>query len=160
MEKKHILDYLSQVMIIFGSTLLAIAVICHFIGEEAQNVSSMFALGNKGIPLHTIFQYLLSSVCIIALRILFFSDRLIKKMPGAMRTVAMLLSVIACIGIFSYLFDWFPVSNPACWGIFLICFAFCFVISLFFSMYKERLDNRQLADALKKLKEENYGSID
>lgn len=159
-ERKHLLDYLAQVMIIFGCTVLAIAVIDYFVGDKASDISSMFALGRSGIPLDTIFQYLLSSVCVTALRILFFSDLLIKRLSTALRTIGMLLSVIACISIFSFRFHWFPVNDPGCWLIFLICFAICFVVSLLASIWKERLDNRQLAEALQKLKETAYDNID
>lgn len=159
-EKRHILDYLAQIMVIFGSTLLVISVICGLVGTEARNVSTMFALGSDGIPLRTIFQYLLTSVCIVGLRILYFTDAFIKKMPTVLRTVSMLLSVIACIGLFSWRFGWFAVSDPFSWGIFLACFAVCFVVSLLVSMWRERLNNRRLAEALKKLKETDYDQID
>lgn len=158
-ERKHLLDYAAQVMLIFGITLLVITVICCTIGDDAQGYSTMFALGNAGIPINTILQYLLSSACVTVLRFLFFTDTLIKKMPVAKRTILMLVSVIVLIGAFAYIFGWFPVDEPKCWIIFLACFGICFVLSAIVSVWKENTENKQLADGLKHLKEEQNGSV-
>ena len=159
-ERKHLLDYLAQTMIVFGTTLLIITVICHFIGNEAKGYSTMFALGNAGIPVNTILQYLLSSILIMGFRFLFFTDTVIRKMTIAQRTAAMLISTVALIGIFAYLFGWFPVDDPKCWLCFLICFGICFVISSVVSTLKETMDNKQLEAALKNLKEEKTDNAD
>jgi hypothetical protein len=158
-EKKHLLDYLAQIIQIFGITILVITVICHFTGDEARDYSTMFVLGSKGIPINTILQFLLSSVCVTGIRFLFFSDKIFKKMAIAKRTMAMLISVIALTGIFAYLFGWFPVNQAICWISFFICFGICFIISAVVSYLKETMDNKQLEEALKRLKEEQNGSI-
>lgn len=159
-ERKHLLDYLAQVILVFGITLLIIAFICCLTGDDAKEHSTVFALGSAGIPINTIFQYLLSSACITLLRFLFFTDTVIRKMSIAIRTTLMLISVIVLIGIFAYIFGWFPVNEPKCWIIFMICFGICFVISMFVSVFKEAMDNKQLADGLKNLKEGQNGSTD
>ena len=79
-ERKHLLDYLTQVFTIFGITILAISIICTLLGEAAAGESTMFRLGSGGIPVETVFQYLLTSICVTALRFVFFTDILIKKM--------------------------------------------------------------------------------
>ena len=85
-EKKHLLDYLEQILVIFGVSLLIVSVICVVVGDHAKGYSSMFEFGSEGIPVRVVFQYLLSSACITALRFLFFSDVLIKKMSMVKRT--------------------------------------------------------------------------
>ena len=60
-ERKHLLDYLTQVFTIFGITILAISIICTLLGEAAAGESTMFRLGSGGIPVETVFQYLLFS---------------------------------------------------------------------------------------------------
>ena len=67
-ERKHLLTYVEQVFMILGISLLAVTLICAAVGEEAREYSTMFALGAEGIPIHTIGEYLLSSVCITTLR--------------------------------------------------------------------------------------------
>ncbi len=157
-ERKGILDYLGQVFVIFGVTLLGVAVTCCAVGAEAREYSSMFALGREGIPLGTVFEYLLSSVCITLLRFLFFTDALLKKMSMTKRTVGMLVSVVCMIGIFAHVFGWFPVDEPKCWVAFFMCFAVCFVVSLSASALRERRENKKLAEALKRWKEGQDGN--
>lgn len=71
-EKKHLLHYLEQVFVIFGVSILIVEVICRIFGEEARQYSTMFELGNAGVPFHTVLEYLLSSICITALRFVFY----------------------------------------------------------------------------------------
>lgn len=158
-ERKHILDYLSQIILIFGITLLVITAVCFLVGEDAREYSTMFALGSKGIPINTIWQYLMSSACIAGLRFLFLTDSVFKKMSITKRTIGMVISVIALIGVFAYGFGWFPVNEPKYWMIFLVCFGICFVISAAVSIWKENTDNKQLSDGLKNLKEGKDGSV-
>lgn len=159
-EKKHVLDYAAQTLVIFGITLLVISLICYFYGDAAKSYSSMFVLGSAGIPLKTILQYLLSSACITGLRILFFTDKIIRKLSIAKRMVAMLLSIVCLIGLLAYLFGWFPVNNPKCWAAFFISFGICFLISISVSALKESMDNRLLADGLAQLKESPNDDVD
>ncbi len=159
-ERKHLLDYLAQLMMIFGTTILVVTLICCAVGDEGKGYSTMFALGSKGVPVNTVLQYLLSSGCVTVFRFLFFSDKIIKKMSVAKRVIAMLISVIALIGIFAYIFGWFPVDEPRCWMMFLLCFGLCFVISAGISVWKETTENKHLADGLKQLKEKRNENID
>lgn len=151
--RKTLLDYLEQTMLIFGTTLLAIAFVCWLVGGEAMEYSSMFALGSDGVPIHTVWQYLLSSACIAGLRLLFFSDAVIKKMSIVKRTIAMLIAVVVLIGIFAWIFDWFPVEELKFWLYFFVCFGISFAASVIASACKENMDNRRLEAGLKRLKE-------
>lgn len=97
-ERKHFITYLEQVFMILGISLFVITLICAVVGEESREYSTMFALGDKGIPLHTILEYLLSSICITVLRFVFFTDTLIKSWSLAARTVGMLGTVTVLSG--------------------------------------------------------------
>lgn len=154
-EKKNLLDYMAQVMIAFGAAMLAITGLCYLVGDEAREYSSIFVLGREGIPLNTILEFLLASVCITVIRFLFFSDSVIRKMSIAKRTIGMLASVIALTGLLAYLFGWFPIDDPKCWISFLISFGICFVISVAVSTLKESLDNKRLEEGLQQLKEKH-----
>lgn len=152
-ERKHLLTYVEQVFTILGLSLLAVTLICAVVGEEAREYSTMFALGDEGIPVHTIGEYLLSSVCITALRFVFFTDTYIKRWSLAGRTVGMLGAVTALSGGLAYLFGWFPVDDPKCWAAFLISFGICFLSSAALSARREQAQNRQLEAALRQVKE-------
>lgn len=157
-DRKRILDYLAQTIQVFGITIFVITFITLIVGESGKEVSTMFSLGNAGIPIATLLQYFLSSVCITGIRFLFFTDTIFKKMGIAARTISMVIVVVIMIGIFSYLFGWFPVTEAKCWLYFLVCFFVCFTISFFGSVWKESTDNKKLESGLKKLKEsQDYG---
>lgn len=156
-ERKHLLMYVEHTFMILGISLLVITVTCAVVGEEAQEYSTMFALGSAGIPVNTILQYLLSSVCITALRFVFFTDALIKRWSVAGRTIGMLGAVVVLIGVLAYVFGWFPVNDPKCWIACLISFSVCFLLSAVLSVKKERLENRQLERALRQIKESKGG---
>lgn len=158
-DKKHFLDYFAQIFQIFGITILIIAVFACMIGDQAAPYSTMFALGHNGLSISTLFQFLLSSACITALRFVFFTDTFFKKISLAIRTILMILCVVFLIGIFAYLFGWFPVREPRCWLAFFICFGICFAASAVLSVLKESADNRHLAKGLKSLKEDESDEI-
>lgn len=160
MEKeKHFWDYLAIFVQTFGTTILALTILTAMFGEGAKGYSTIYALGRTGIPLSAVWQFLLSSFCITVFRFLFFTDTVFKKLSIARRTVFMLISVVGLIGMFAYLFGWFPIDNPLCWVCFFACFAVCFVISAAVSSMKEKADNKRLADGLKVLKEEQGRGI-
>lgn len=152
-ERKHLLMYVEQVFMILGVSLLVIAVTCAIVGEEAQEYSTMFVLGSGGIPVNTVWEYLLSSVCVTALRFVFFTDALIKRWSVAGRTIGMVGAVIVLVGVLAYVFGWFPVDDPQCWLACLVSFGVCFTLSAVLSVKKERLENRQLEAALRQMKE-------
>lgn len=152
-ERKHFLTYLEQVFMILGISLLVVTVISAVLGEKAQGYSTMFALGSEGIPLNTVLEYLLSSLCVTALRFVFFTDTLIKRWSMAGRIIGMLAAVIVLVGVYAYVFGWFPVDDPKSWLAFMISFGVCFAISAVLSVRKERMENRQLERALQRMKE-------
>lgn len=159
-ERKHMIAYVGQAFMIFGITMAVLAAICTAVGDGAKGFSSMYAFGSGAIPVWTVFQFLLSSICITALRVLFFTDILIKKMSVAKRTVSMVALVIVLIGVFAAVFGWFPVDDPKCWAACLISFAICFAVSAVFSVIKERAENKRLAAGLQQLKGDAYGNMD
>ena len=152
-EKKTIFNYLAQVMIVFGFAMLVMNIFCLVFGNSAKDFSSMFALGNQGVQVKIAFQFLLVSVLTIGLRIIFFTDMLIKKMPIWLRTICMLVSVVIIIAAFIIAFHWFPVDMWQPWAMFFICFGISFLGSYFIATVKEKAENRQMEEALQRLKE-------
>ena len=152
-EKKTIFNYLAQVMIVFGFAMLVMNIFCLVFGNSAKDFSSMFELGSQGIPAKIAFQFLLVSALIIGLRSIFFTDMLIKKMPIWLRTICMLVSVVIIIAAFIIAFHWFPVNMWQPWAMFFICFGISFLGSYFIMAIKEKEENRQMEEALRRLKE-------
>lgn len=151
-KKKSIFDYLAQVMIVFGFAMLVMNIFCLAFGNSAKGFSSMFELGNQGVPVKTAFQFLGVSALIIGLRIIFFTDVLIKKMPIWLRTICMLVSAVIIIAAFIVAFHWFPVDMWQPWIMFFIYFGISFLGSYFVMAIKEKVENRRLEEALRRLK--------
>lgn len=150
-ERKSIFDYLSQVFVVFGITILILNIFCKAVGGDAYVISSIFQLKDSGLACSTMFQFLAVSFVMVGLRYLFFTDCIIKKMSVALRTSCMVTLAILSVGIFSYLFSWFPIDEWKAWIMFVICFGICFVISFFVTVLKEKTENKALETALKKI---------
>ncbi len=151
-ERKTVFDYLAQALILFGLTTAILNVFCLLFGESAKDLSAMFALGNQGLPTEICFQFLVVSFLIAGMRILFFTDVLIKNMAIWLRTLCMLASVILIIAVFAVTFHWFPAGMWQPWAMFFICFGISFLASYLVMAIKEKTDNKKMEDALKRLK--------
>lgn len=152
-DRKTVFDYLVQIMVVFGFSMLILNIFCLIFGNSAKDYSAMFALGNQGVPVKIAFEFLGVSALITGIRFLFFTDIWIKKMPVWGRTVCMSFSVIIVIAAFIVRFGWFPIDMWQPWAMFLICFGASFAASFFAMVVKERVENRKMEEALKRLKE-------
>lgn len=155
-NKPTILDYLSQVFMIFGITVLLLNIFCLMFGESAKEFSTIFTLGNLGLSVKTMLQFLLAIAITIVFRFAFMTDALIKKMSLAVRIIAMFTAAFLNIVVFIILCGWFPMNNPIAWVMFLISFAVSCTVSTVVSLYNERAENRKLEEALKKFKEGSH----
>ncbi len=155
-ERKHLLDYLGQVMLCYGFTVLVINCFTYLFGNDAQDYSALFSLGDQGIPFSISMQFLLLSVLITLLRVLFFTDYFIKEMRIWKRASIMLGCILALISAFILIFHWFPADDMIAWILFLCCFAISFIGSALIMQYKENAENKRMADALKKLKQKEH----
>ena len=154
-ERKTLFDYIGQVFIIFGFSIVTLNLLCILVGEYAQDVSSIYSMGKEGLSTATMMQFLLVSACIAALRFLFFTDRIIRQMSVTMRTVCMLLSIIGLIMVCVLIFKWFPVDMWQPWAGFLMTFALCFAGSMYVTHMREKTENRMMEEALQRLKEQD-----
>lgn len=154
-KKKGILWYLSQVFMLYGIIVLLISVFCKFFGEEAVAVSTIFSLGDKGIAVSTMLEFLLAIALSVFLRFIFMTDIIIKKLSLVIRRIAMLSGGLLVIIGFIFAFEWFPVKDGKAWGLFIIGFILSCGISTFVAALAEKQENRRLEEALKHFKEEN-----
>ena len=152
-KKKTVFDFLGQIMILFGFMMLVMNLFCLFFGDSAKSISSLFELGSLGLSVKTAFQFLLIAALITGLRILFFTDTLIKKMPIWLRMLCMLSSVVLVIAAFILMFHWFPADRGQLWAMFFLCFGVSFLGSYLFMTLREKSENRQMEEALRRLKE-------
>lgn len=153
-ERKDIFAYIGQVFQIFGFTVSVLCLFCLLFGEGAKEFSTMFALGAEGLTVATLLQFLGVAVCITALRFVFFTDAIIKRLSVAVRMVCMFLSTLLMMIVFVIACGWFPTDMWEPWAMFILCFGISTGVSTAVAMFKERLENRRMEAALKRLKEE------
>lgn len=151
-EKKTVFTYLANAFMIFGVTVLILSVLTVLCGEEAREVSSIFALGGAGITVATILQFFLTSVLTAMINMVFFSDGLIRKVPLWCRTVCMLLAEVIMVVIFVAVFGWFPMDMWEPWVMFFLSFLVCFGVSVGVTVLKEKMENRKMEEALERMK--------
>lgn len=151
-KKKTIFDYLAQVMIIFGFTMLVMNIFCLAVGNSAKGVSTMFELGSQGVPVKIAFEFLCISALLVGVQFVFFTDIFIKRMPIWLRTTCMLSAVLIIIIAFVIMFRWFPLNMWQPWVLFFICFGISFLGSCLVMTIKEKIENRRMEEALQRLK--------
>lgn len=148
-----LLLYLRSTLTLFGFTMVVLNVFCLLFGDSAREYASIFRLGSAGVPAAGAFQMLAALALIEAARFLFFTDVLFREMRTWMRLVGLLCACIGIVAVFAYAFGWFPVSDPAAWIGFFICFGICFVVSVLLTAFLEHRENEVLAQGLRKLRE-------
>jgi hypothetical protein len=151
-DNKNIFDYIKQLFTSFGIVVLLFIVINLIIGDDAGSVSSLFALGAKGLSTATLLQLLILVLIITAAQNIFLSDLVIKNMALVVRNILFFATIMAAITIFAVVFGWFPLNNVAAWIGFIVSFAVCTVISSIIMRLEENAENKKMQDALNRLK--------
>ncbi len=153
-RRETVFNYLAQIFLIYGFTILTLNIFCMLFGESAKDFSTIFALGSSGLSLATMIQFFALSVFIATFRFILFSDGLIRKVSLVVRTIVMFTLVIVMMVCFIYLFDWFPINMWQPWVMFFLCFGISAVVSTLLSTWKEKLENQEMEEALERLKAE------
>ena len=151
-DNKNIFDYIKQLFTSFGIVVLLFIVINLIIGDEAGSVSSLFALGAKGLSTATLLQLLILVLIITAAQNIFLSDLVIKNMALVVRSILFFATIMAAITIFAVVFGWFPLNNVAAWIGFIVSFAVCSIISSVIMRLEENAENKKMQEALNRLK--------
>lgn len=154
-NKNTIFDFMVHVMVVFAISVISICFFTSLFGKDAEEVSSIFALEEKGIPLSTVVQFFALAFMITVLKWIFFTDKIIKTLALTFRIVSMFVTVIITTAVFAALFQWFPVYMVKPWIMFFICFAICTIVSVIVSGLKEKKENEKLQEALELLKRED-----
>lgn len=114
----------------------------------------MFSLGDKGIPVNVVFQFLAVSLLITALRFMFFTDTFIRKMALWLRSLCLFTGIVIVISAFIIAFRWFPVGMWQYWAMFFACFGLSALGSYLVMNLKKKDENRRMEKALERLKAE------
>ncbi len=154
METKNtIFKFIEKVFLMWSGMIVLLGIICFFVGDQGQGVSSIFSLGKEGIPLTVLVQWFLFSICINLLNQLFEMDSVVKAISMSKRTTVLLLSIFVVTVFFIYTFQWFPMDSKIAWGLFIICFVVSTLLSLLLTAMKEKSENQKMEAALKAFQE-------
>lgn len=151
-NKKTFFDYAAQTLIIFGLMVVFLSVCSCLAGDEGSAVSSLFRLGSRGMSMSSLAQMFALSILTTLVRAIFLSDRIFRKMPSTARILAMIICCIAVIVVFVILFDWFPSDKILPWLLFALSFGVCFTFSFVLTLSKQKRENKAMAEALERLK--------
>lgn len=151
-NQKTVFDFLGQVFLLFGITVMMLLVISFVVGNEVRNYSVMFSLGNEGLSAGTLLQFMLVSFIINGLEFVFFTESWIKVGSERLRTIGMLVSIFIFMSLFVYLFKWFPMNSLVPWLMFFVFFFVSFGVSVVIVAWKEKIENKKMADGLNRIK--------
>lgn len=154
-KRSSIFDYLINAMVIYGVMVISLSLFSVIFGEDAQKISSIFMLGNQGLAVETLMQFLFVAFMISGFKWLFFTDRIIKNLSGGCRSILMLLCIVALLAGCIIVFQWFPVDMVMPWLMFFGCFFMYATVSVGISVLKERSDNKKMQEALERLNGED-----
>ena len=154
MDKRSTLfDYLTQIFLGFGISVGILEALAVLFGDKLADFSSMFSLGSKGISAATAFQFLSVIFIIVTLRFIFMTDILIKELTLTTRMILFFSGAFAVTVLFILIFGWFPANDPLSWLMFVISITVKSVVSTMISSAAEKQENKQLEEALRKIKE-------
>ena len=151
-DRKTIFEYIAQLFTTYGIMVVIFIVINLFIGDNARNVSTLFALGSDGLSAAMLLELLLLAFIITAAQNIFLSDILIKDMALIVRNILFFLTIMIAITVFVIIFGWFPINEVGAWIGFIISFAVCTAVSAVFMRLEERAENKKMQEALNRLK--------
>lgn len=152
MEKKNtIFDFIGQIFIIYGFSIICLIIFVYLFGEDAKEYATIFELGSEGISLATLLQFLLNAVMINGFRQLFMGATIIKNMSLVLRTLCMFTSIIIMMILFVWLFGWFPVNDWLPWVSFAICFIISSLVGFLVWVLKEKTENKKMQEALERM---------
>lgn len=158
MQKKQTLfSFVDYSFMIFGFTITVLNIFCLLFGDKAGEISTIFSLGSNGLSAATLFRFLLLSAIISALRMIFFTDMLIRNMSVPVRTVCMFSGVIATMVFFIVRCRWFPIDSLAAWAMFFLCFVVSAGLSTVITILKEKEENTKMQNALERFKDGKDG---
>lgn len=150
---KTIFDFLGSVFCIYGISMALLIVFALLFGESAKEISSLFGLGNKGIPLKIMAEFLLTSFLVTCMQYLFFSEKLFRRISGNKRPVCMLISILIITSLSIWKFGWFPVDMWEPWAYFFLSFIASVGVSIGVMYLKTTAENRKLEEGLERMKE-------
>ncbi|MDR0497128.1 MAG: hypothetical protein LBH42_05915 [Treponema sp.] len=152
-KKPLIVELLRFFLIIFAVstlTMSSMGILVTRFTPDAKHASTLFALGDEGLPYSAIKQLAGFSLILAAVSMFLFSGRFFVKMRYLWRIFLMLVAALITSSVFSVVFTWFPADDLEAWLGFVISTLVCYAICACLTILKLKLEgkkyNRLLAD--------------
>ena len=152
--KNSIIKIGNQALAIFAILIIVISALSSFLGQEAAQYSTLFALGGNGLSINTIWELGLFSLVVSLLRSLMYSNRIFKNITMTMRTVMILVIMIVAATVFVILFGWFSLNDAKAWVSYAVSLLLSIAASTVISAISENKINKEMQIALEQLQEE------
>lgn len=151
-NKRNFLDFMGFVMKTFGICICLLVVLTIMATAEMSEAGNIFIYGNEAISITILLQFLLLSFIVAILVFLFTSAYMIRLLSLTARLILMPVSIILCLGIAIYFFDWFPTGSPLPWILFVVNFLICYGISVAITLHRNKKVDAVLNKALEEMK--------
>lgn len=151
-DKKNVFDYIKELFTGYGIVIVIFIIINSIIGNVAQSVSTLFALGSHGLSCATLIQLLFLVLIITVAENILTTDLLIKNMSLLVRNLLFFATILVTTTIFAAVFGWFPLNYAPAWIGFIVSFTICSVISAWIRHLEENAENKKMEEALNRLK--------
>lgn len=146
-------ESLVRVMCAYGVVVFVLLILSTFIGEEAKEYSTLFALGDEGLENEMLARLVMVIVIIEGGYRLLFSDPLMNTISAAVRWCILGFLTTLTIFIYARMEGWFPLDNLQSWGFFFAFIAFLLFVCAYSMAWKTDRENKEMEEALRKLKE-------
>ena len=153
--KKTVCYFARQIFSAFGSGIAASAIVCHFVGNMAEDVTPLFSLGSKGLPLSTMLQLFLLTIVLTFIQEAFMTDRWIKDMSILKRKLCFFFLVMVVILGSVYIWEWFPRDHTKALLAYSITYAVFLGMVTLVTRIKEVTENNNLQEALERFHKKN-----
>lgn len=151
-NKRTIFDFVSCVVRTFGTCVCFLLALTIMANAEMLETGNMFSFGNEAISITILLQFLLISFITTIIVFLFTSAYMVHFLSLATRLILMPVSIILCLGIAIYFFDWFPTGEPLPWILFVVSFLMCYGISVAGTLHINKKADDKLNKALAEMK--------
>lgn len=135
--------FCTHTFIIFSVTILTISLLALVVGESAKELSTLFALGSKGLAFSTIAQLFGMSLIITILNEFILESKWLEKTMALWRIIIMLTAIVITVICFILMFGWFPIDNVYAWIGFALSFGSGFGISTAVMTIKTKMENQK-----------------
>jgi hypothetical protein len=125
---------------------------------EANDISTLFALKEIGLPYSFILQIAGLSFILAVFSVLLCSEYFLARIRFLLRFFLFFLTTFFTISVFAIIFKWFPVGNLFVWIGYILSSIICFVIGYGITYIKFKLENKKYNMLLNNFKMRQKGN--